>query len=116
MVSIIDDDDAARDSLQIFLQCADIACRTFEHCEAYLEEAPAADDCLILDINMPGMSGLELLEVLRRRGETVPVILVTGISTPEIIDRAKASDAIAVLQKPFDPNALLRLIRSAKGQ
>ena len=115
MLSIIEDDDAARESLYIFLECAGMACRSFDSCESFLAVGPDVEDCLILDIDMPGMSGLELLEYLRGRGESLPVILVTGLSSPDTAERAKAADAVAVLQKPFDPNALLELIQSAQG-
>jgi len=86
MIILIDDDDATRDALRLLLECEGLLpVRDFASCEAFLAaEELAHPDCVILDIHMPGMTGLELLERLRARGANIPAILMTGDPTPRI--------------------------------
>lgn len=112
MISIIDDDEPVRDSLGLLLDSAGTEWRGFGSCEAFLAAGENHSECLILDIHMPGMSGLELLEALQRLGDDRPVIVVTAHPTPDVIKRARAAGALAILEKPFKASELLSLIRS----
>lgn len=115
MISIVDDDEGVRDSLGALLKAAGHASRGFTSCEAFLAAGENDPECLILDIHLPGMSGLDLLEALRRRGDDRPVIVVTAQPAPAAITRARAAGALGVLAKPFNAPELLSLIRSARG-
>ena len=114
MIVVVEDDGASRDSLRLLLECEAFSVRDFPSCAAFLAE-PAPDDihCLILDVHMPGMNGLELLERLRTQGASVPIILMTGHSTPAIFERARAAGAFAVIEKPFRDNELINAVRLA---
>jgi two-component system, LuxR family, response regulator FixJ len=114
MIIIVDNDCAVRDSLRMLLDCVGLEARGFPSSEAFLEASPPVEkDCLVLDVHMPGMSGIELLEELRQRGDGVPVILVTGLPSVTNAARAKAGGALAVVEKPFKPSEILALIRTA---
>ena len=79
MIFIVDDDSATRDSLRVLFDCGGLEARDFPSAQAFLEARQVADrGCVVLDIHMPGMTGIELLEHLRERGDNVPVIIVTG--------------------------------------
>jgi FixJ family two-component response regulator len=117
MIFIIDDDDATRDSLRLLLQCVGLEARDFPSPETFLDGWKSADkDCLVLDVHMAGMSGLDLLEELRQRGDKVPVIVVTGRPSAANTARARAAGALAVLEKPFKPGEILGLVRQALGE
>jgi len=114
MIYIVDDDSATRDSLRLLLECVGLEARGFPSSEAFLAGSQrAAEDCLVLDIHMPGMNGLELLEELRQRGDAVPVIVVTGRPSAASTLRAQAAGALAILEKPFNPAEILGLVRYA---
>jgi two-component system, LuxR family, response regulator FixJ len=114
MIFILDDDESVRDSLRLLLECEDLPAREFASGREFLDQVrPAAGDCLLLDLHMPGMSGLEVLEALRRRGDEVPVIIVTGRSTPVAKRRAEAAGILAFVEKPYHVEVLLGLVRDA---
>ena len=78
MILSLDGDDGVRDSLRFLLQCAGFKSVEFASCREFLDVDRSGDgDCLILDLHMPEMSGIELLEEMRRRGKTLPAILIT---------------------------------------
>jgi RNA polymerase sigma factor (sigma-70 family) len=107
LVYIIDDEFAVRDSLMLLLETMGQAARSFESAEDFLNNyCPEYPGCLILDVRMPGMNGLELQQELAKRQISIPIIFISGHA--EIPDSAKAFRAGAVdfLEKPFD-NALL---------
>jgi FixJ family two-component response regulator len=117
MIFIIEDDDAIRDSLRLLLECVGLEAREFSSAETFLDGWKFADeDCLVLDVHMPGMSGLDLLDELRQRGDKVPVIVVTGLPSAANIARARAAGALAILEKPFKPGEILGLVRQASGE
>jgi FixJ family two-component response regulator len=103
MIFIVDDDAAVRDSLRLLLETAGHAVEDFPSAEAFLASHDSTGhDCLIVDVYMArGLSGLELLENLRRGGNSVPVILFTGQPSAPITARAQVGGALAVLEKTF---------------
>jgi two-component system, LuxR family, response regulator FixJ len=114
MILIVDNDCAVRESLRVLLDCVGLEARGFPSSEAFLEASPPIEkDCLVLDVHMPGMSGIELLEELRQRGDEVPVIIITGLPSATNATQAKAAGALAVLEKPFKAVEILALIRTA---
>jgi len=113
---VIDDDAAVRDSVQLLLEYGGIEARFYASGEAFLREAALDDDsCLIIDVDMPGIGGLELLDQLRANGINTPVIVVTGAGiTGSLVSATKRFDAM-LLQKPFLPTELLSSIKIALG-
>ena len=116
MIFIIDDDDATCNSLRLLFETAGLEAQAFPSSEAFLEDAAfTGHDCLILDMHLPGMTGVELLEQLRRAENDVPVIIITGAPSAAISARAKTARALAVLEKPFNASQLLSLGAAASS-
>jgi two-component system response regulator FixJ len=114
MIFILDDDEAARDSLRLLLECEGLAAREFASGREFLDQVrPEAGDCLLLDLHMPEMSGLDVLETLRRRGDDVPMIVITGQPSAAAERRAAAAGALAFIEKPYHVEELLSLIYAA---
>ena len=116
LVHIIDDDQAMRESLVFLLRSAHIAAETFASGPAFLASLP--DDrlrCVITDVRMPEMSGLELLRRLREMKIVVPVIVITGHGDVPLAVEAMKFGAIDFLEKPFDDEVLLASVRAAPG-
>jgi two-component system response regulator FixJ len=114
LVYIVDDDDAVRDSLDLLLSAAGFETMTFDSAEAFLACAPkAAGGCLVSDIRMPGMSGLELMEGLRARGAACPIVLITGHGDVPMAVEAMKRGAHDFIEKPFDDERLLAAVSSA---
>ena len=114
LVHIIDDDQAMRESLVFLLRSAHIAAETFASGPAFLASLP--DDrlrCVITDVRMPEMSGLELLRRLREMTIVVPVIVITGHGDVPLAVEAMKFGAIDFLEKPFDDEVLLASVRAA---
>lgn len=115
MIFIVDDDEATRDSLRLLLECEGLQARAFGSCAELLERHwPAATDCLVLDIHMPGLGGLDLLEKLRRAGNMVPAIVITGRPSPANRARAASLGALALLEKPYGAEELLHCLGQAR--
>jgi len=116
MIFILDDDAGVRDSLRLLLECEGLETREFASCREFLDADGAEGDCLILDVHLPGMSGIELLETMRRRGDMLPVIVISGRIDAMTRNRARAAGALAVVEKPYQIEEVLDLVRRAMGQ
>ena len=114
MIFIVDDDAGVRDSLRLLLECEGFDAQEFASCGEFLDTGGAGEgDCLILDVHIPGMSGIELLETMRRRGDMLPAIVISGRTDPMTTNRARAAGALAIVEKPYQPEELLCLVRRA---
>jgi len=110
LVYVVDDDEAVRDSLQFLLEPA-YRVATFDSAEAFLERYdPQAIACLILDVRMPGMSGLQLQEELLARGSHLPVVFVTGHGDVPMAVATMKRGATDFIEKPFEQQALKDLV------
>lgn len=113
-VFIVDDDPAARDSLNALVKGKGLATKTFESAEAFLDgfdrEIPG---CLITDVRMPGMSGLELQQYLQEQSVALPVIVVTGYGDVKMAVAAMSAGAVTILEKGFNEKDLLQSISIA---
>jgi FixJ family two-component response regulator len=114
LIAIIDDDDSFRMALVDCLGSLGYGARGFASAEEFIGwEAGASCDCVITDIHMPGMSGLDLGRLLAGRRSEVPVIMVTARSDPGVDAHAEASGAICLLRKPFETDALIGCLEKA---
>jgi len=113
-VHIVDDDPAVREALSSLLRSVGMNVRTFESAREFLSgERSAEPSCLVLDVNMPGASGLDLQQELRRAGEMIPIVFITGYGDIPTTVRAMKAGATEFLPKPFSEENLLQAIRSA---
>ena len=113
-VYVVDDDEAVRDSLQWLLEGKDYRVRCFESAESFLSRFdPREVACLIADIRMDGMSGMELQDRLIERLSPLPIVFITGHGDVPDAVRAMKAGAIDFLKKPFEDFALMRAITSA---
>jgi two-component system response regulator FixJ len=113
-VFVVDDDSAMRDSLRWLLESVGLKVRTYPTAADFLREYdPALEGCLILDIRMPGMSGLDLQAELARRGAGLPTIVVTGHAEVAMAVRAVKAGALDFIEKPFSDQLLLDRVRQA---
>lgn len=114
VVHLIDDDEAVRDSLSFLLTTAGMVSRTYESAVTFLDQlADAAPGCVVTDIRMPDMNGLELVRRLKERGATHPIIVITGHGDVPLAVEAMKAGVVDFLEKPFDDEALLGSIRAA---
>lgn len=101
-VVVVEDDTGMRESLARMLQAAGFTVRCHASAEEYLQsEGTASIHCLVLDVHLPGSSGLELYEALRAVGACPPAVFITALDEPGVRDRAHAMGAAALLSKPF---------------
>ena len=113
-VHVIDDDEAVRSALSLLLRSAGHTVAAFDSSETYLHsEAAGADACLVLDLQMPGLSGLDLMAELAKRGPLPPIIMLTGHGDVPVAVAAMKQGAMDFLEKPFEDNALMALIDRA---
>ncbi len=113
-VFVVDDDPAVRKSLETLLKSVGLPVETFRSAQEFLAGyEPERAGCLILDVRMPGMSGLELQRTLRERGMDIPTIIVTGHGDVPVAVRALKDGALEFLEKPFSKQMLLEHIREA---
>lgn len=113
-VFIVDDDSAVRDGLALLIETAGLEPETFGSAEEFLtSDAIDRSGCLILDLKMPGMSGIELQDELIRRRSDLPIIFLTGYAEIPTTVRAIKAGAVDFLTKPLDPAVLLDRVRVA---
>jgi two-component system response regulator FixJ len=117
MVHVIDDDEALRESLAFLLGTAHLAVRTYESATAFLDGLPRAEPgCIITDVRMPGISGVELLRRLKSLEAPFPVIVITGHGDVPLAVEAMKLGAVDFLEKPFEDDALVAAVQSALGR
>ena len=108
---VVDDDEEVRTALRRLLRSMGHIVRVFESAEEY-EASPAAADCLIVDLRLPGLNGFELLERLRLRGSSIPIVFITGDGGPSRGDTT-AYAGTPCLAKPFEETELIGAITQA---
>lgn len=114
VIFVVDDDAAVRQSLSLLIRSMSLAVETFESAQVFLDQCDERlSGCLVLDIRMPGMSGLDLQEEMRRRGVELPIIFITGHGDVAMAVRAMKAGAIDFIEKPFNDQQLLDRINQA---
>ncbi len=114
LVHVIDDDEAVRISLAFLLEMAALPARTYDSALAFLDAVPDLHEgCIVTDVRMPGMSGLDLVNRLKVMGVTLPVIVITGHADVPLAVEAMRAGVADFLEKPFDDTALIAAIHSA---
>ena len=113
-VFVLDDDEAVRDSVVILLECEGFRVEGFASPLAFLEsDAPSRPGCLLVDVRMPQMSGLDVQERLAQEGRGLPVIVMTGHADVPLAVRAMKAGAVDFVEKPFDEQALIGSVKTA---
>jgi FixJ family two-component response regulator len=114
MISIVDDDDSVRESLRRLMRSVGFAVNEFASAEEFLDsDRLRYTDCLILDVRLPGMDGLELQRHLAASHSEIPIIFITSYEDDEVRARAFNAGAVAYFLKPFDDEDLLSAIDAA---
>ena len=117
IIYVIDDDDAVRQSLEFLLQTAGVTVRGFESAKAFLEVLPQIrSGCIITDVRMPDITGIDLLRHVKEFNPDLPVIVITGHGDISLAVDAMKLGAVDFLEKPFDDDQLLVAVRSALSQ
>jgi two-component system response regulator FixJ len=117
IVHVIDDDEALRESLAFLLRTADIEAKSYASAAAFLDALPLKGlTCIITDVRMPGLSGIDLLRRVKELGIEVPVIVITGHGDVPLAVEAMRFGAVDFLEKPFDDEILLQSVRAALRQ
>lgn len=114
VVFVVDDDPAVRDSIAMLVRADGLEARTFESARSFLAGWEHTDEsCVIIDLRLPDLSGLELQERLAATGDAPPIIFLTGFGTVPTAVHALKAGALDFLEKPFDPAALLARVHEA---
>ena len=114
LVHVIDDDEAMRESLRFLLRSAGLAAKTYESALDFLsQQEEVTRGCVITDVRMPDMNGLELVRRLKERGAPYPVIVITGHGDVPLAVEAMKAGVVDFLEKPFDDETLLTAVRAA---
>ena len=114
MISIVDDNDSVRESLQRLMRCVGFAVNVFASAEEFLDSDRLRNtDCLILDVRLPGMDGIELQRHLAASHSEIPIIFITSYEDDEVRARALNGGAVAYFLKPFNDEDLLNAIDAA---
>jgi len=113
LIYVVDDDHDVRDSIRILLESANYAVKDYASAKEFLADKPGAGHCLIADIRMPEMDGLELQEEVEKRKVGLPVVIITGHGDVPLAVRAMKAGAVDFIEKPFDDEMLLGSIRRA---
>jgi FixJ family two-component response regulator len=113
-VAIVDDDRSLQRALKDLMESAGLAARCYGSAEEFLEsDLCDQTGCLVLDIVMPGISGLELQAKLNALGSRIPIIFITARGDAQLKTRAITAGAVEFLSKPFDDDVLLEMVRAA---
>jgi len=111
MIFIVDDDGSVRSSLVRLLRSAGLAAEAFASAEDFLRDAhPDGGSCIIIDVHMPGMNGLELQQELVRRPNVPRIVMITAYDDPETRRKVLEAGAVMFLRKPFNESALLNAV------
>lgn len=114
MVHFIDDDEAIRESSKFLLEMHDLPTRAYGTAEEFLPVVDSlVDGCIVTDVRMPGMNGLDLVRLLKERGVALPIIVITGHGDIPLAVEAMRAGVADFIEKPFDDAALVRSIRTA---
>jgi len=114
LLSVVDDDEMLRESLPDLLQECGFAARAFSSGQEFLSSDYVNQTrCLILDVAMPGMSGVDLQEELKRRGQVIPIIFISGQKDEDVRKQALKQGAVKFLYKPFSDSDLLNAVNVA---
>jgi FixJ family two-component response regulator len=114
LVAIVDDDRSIQSALKDLMESAGLSARCFGSAEEFLEsDQPNQTACLVADIRMPGMSGLELQAKLKAEGSRIPMIFITAHGDAKMKMQAMKAGALEFLSKPFDDEVLLEKVRAA---
>ncbi|WP_131835211.1 response regulator transcription factor [Ancylobacter aquaticus] len=118
MIAIVDDDESVRIATESLIRSFGFKTNVFSSAEAFLASSTMREThCLISDVQMPTMSGLELFDVLRSRGAELPVIFITSFPEERVRRRAQAAGALGFLSKPFDADTMMSFVFQAlKGR
>lgn len=111
-VHIVDDDEAIRDSVKTMLEASGFTCTTFESANAFLA-AKTASGCALVDVRMPGMDGLGLLEHLAAHGPSIPIVIMTGFADVPLAVKAMRAGAVDFIEKPCPREQLIDAVRRA---
>ncbi len=114
LISVVDDDESIRRTTTLLIESFGYRAATFESAETFLKSGDLSDtSCVIVDVQMPGMDGLQLQRHLAAAGCGIPIIFITAYESSDARQRAMQAGAAAFLGKPFSDEQLLRTIRSA---
>lgn len=112
IVHIVEDDPSVGESLALLLQSAGLNARRYASAKEFLKSEPAAG-CMVCDVRMPGMSGLELLEEMKKRRIPLPAILMTAFADVPLAVKAMKLGAVDFIEKPFDDEVMVSSVRAA---
>ena len=113
VVHVVDDDEAVRDSVAFLLRSAQIEVEIYESAVAFLGKAGGATGCVVTDVRMPEMSGIDLMRRLKELGITLPVIVMTGHGDVPLAVEAMKAGAVDFIEKPFNDETMLTAVRAA---
>ncbi len=117
LISIIDDDEAVRAATENLVRSLGFGASTFASAEEFLQSASVGEtSCLITDVNMPGMTGVELQSYLLSQGRDLPIIFITAFPEERVMRRVNEAGAVGFLSKPFDGGAMVQCIDKALGR
>ena len=117
VIHLVDDDEAIRESLSFLLDTAGFEVKTYESGESFMAALPGVESgCIVTDIRMPGMSGLDLVQAIKAAGRTVPIVVITGHGDVPLAVEAMKAGVADFIEKPFGDEGFLKAIRSALSQ
>jgi FixJ family two-component response regulator len=116
MISIVDDDESVRESTKALVRSLGYAARAFASAEEFLGSDPDGTNCLIVDVQMKGLSGVELQDRLKAEGRRIPIIFITAFADDGTRSHVLEAGAIGFLRKPFSDDKLIHCLDSALAQ